>query len=149
MGFILFLSMKTNTDYKIGIIVMCIITICVIATIPNVSYLQRHGYICELWMCSVVFCIRSDSCADRRACPICQKKTLGWILFSGYTLFMFVCTIICFVFCILFEENISNLLIQIIIQGMFFALVVWLFLFNRVRSVFLTPGRLNCRMQSQ
>lgn len=144
--------MKTNTCYRLGILTMCIMPILAIVVLffgismlnsdPEIS---GNGYGWSQLLFPVLGLV---------GVPIAglvlyvQKKTLGWILCGGYSVFMvaFAFLVSCVFFGALEEISLLedgviiswvDILTVILILGVLCA-IVWLFLSRQVRSVF--PG---------
>lgn len=144
--------MKTNTCYRLGILAMCIMQILAIVVLffgismlnsdPEIS---GNGYGWSQLLFPVLGLV---------GVPIAglvlyvQKKTLGWILCGGYSVFMVAFAfLVSYVFFGALEEislledgviiSWVDILTVILILGVLCA-IVWLFLSRQVRSVF--PG---------
>lgn len=127
--------MKTNIYYRLGIIAMCVMTIYEIVVSAILMETLDDPEICgdNRWFL-LFYPITVLAIASIAGLVLyIRKKVLGWFLCCGYSVFMFVVTVIGYYafqqIGIYLGESTSDLLAPAIIQGTLYAVAVWLFFY--------------------
>ena len=134
--------MKTNIYYRLGIIAMCVMTIYEIVVSAILMETLDDPEICgdNRWFL-LFYPITVLAIASIAGLVLyIRKKVLGWFLCCGYSVFMFVVTVIGYYafqqIGIYLGESTSDLLAPAIIQGTLYAAAVWLFFTRQIRFSF-------------